>query len=139
MKKLEDEMTLLSDRYEEEAIEEVRNFLCGYQLCLDMLSLRRYERKRANVFRDSCDCEDILAGGDALWRARMTEIGELIGCMKNSREKLMLHYHYVRGESIEFAADMLGVSRRTAYRVHRRALLMAAELFKKRKKGERWL
>ncbi len=131
-------MTLLSQQYEEEAIEEVRNFLCGYQLCLDMLNLRRYERKRASVFHDLCDCEDILAGGDALWRARMFEIGELIGCMKNSREKLLLHYHYIRGESIEYAAELIGVSRRTAYRMHRRALLLASDLYRARKKGEKW-
>ena len=36
-------------------IEAVRNFLCGYQLCLDMLNLRRYERKRAYQFDDEFD------------------------------------------------------------------------------------
>ena len=42
--------------------ETARNYLCGYQLCLDMLKLRKYERKRAAKFDELCDCEDILAG-----------------------------------------------------------------------------
>ena len=116
-------------------IEEVRNFLCGYQLCLDMLHLRRYERKRAYVFRDPCNCEELLAGNEGYWRSRMYEVEALVNAMRNGREKLVLYYHYVRGESIELAADLIGVSRRTGYRLHQRGLLFASFLFKKMKKS----
>lgn len=115
----------------DERIERARNFLCGYQLCMDMLNLRQYERRRANVFRDPCDCEDILSQGEPYWRARMTEVGELISSMKNAREKLILYYHYIRGESIEHAANILGVSRRTGYRLHQKGLAVAAALLEK--------
>jgi hypothetical protein len=67
-----------SDAAYEEAVQRAKNFLCGYQLCLDMLELRRYERKRANSFREVCDCEDVLMGNEAFWRARMLEVGALI-------------------------------------------------------------
>ncbi len=113
----------------------VQDFLCGYQLCLDMLNLRKYERKRAKRFDDPCDCVDVLAGDEAYWRARMLEVQSLIGSMKNGREKLVLYYHYIRGESIERAADLLGVSRRTGYRIHQKALLTASFLFDAMKKA----
>lgn len=118
---------------EENEIEEVRSFLCGYRMCTDMLRLRRYERKRGG-FEEEFDCEDILAGNEAYWRARMSEVSALIGSMRNGREKLMLYYHYIRGESIEHAADLLGISRRTGYRVHKRALLQISFLFSRWKK-----
>ncbi len=115
----------------DERLERTRNFLCGYQLCLDMLNLRTYERRRAKAFSDDCDCEDILLGNEAFWRARMYEVSTLISSMRNGREKLILYYHYIRGESIEHAANMLGISRRTGYRLHQKGLLQASFLLKK--------
>lgn len=127
---------MIAEERNAERVEEVRNFLCGYRLCLDMLRVRQYERKRARAFDDECDCEDILRGNEALWRARMFEVGSLIGQMRNGREKLILYYHYVKGESIEHAADLLGVSRRTGYRLHEKGLFQASFLFDRMKKKE---
>jgi len=104
--------------------EAARDYLSGYRMCADMLHLQRYERKRAKAFEELCRCEDVLMGNEAFWRARMFEVEQLIGSLRNGREKLMLYYHYVRGESVERAADLLGVSRRTGYRIHRRGLLV---------------
>jgi DNA-directed RNA polymerase specialized sigma subunit len=118
---------------EEPEIEEVRSFLCGYRMCADMLRLLRYERKRGG-YEEEFPCEDILAGNEAYWRARMSEVSALIASMRNGREKLILYYHYVRGESIEHASDLLGISRRTGYRVHKRALLQISFLFARWKK-----
>ena len=120
-------------------VESVRNFLCSYQLCADMLHLKRYERKRAYQFDDEFDCEDILAGNEAYWRARMYAVGNLIEKMKNGREKLMIYYHYVRGESIEHAANLLDVSRRTGYRLHERGLRSASFLYERMKKENPFL
>ena len=119
---------------EEARISRVRDFLCGYQMCLEMLNLKKYERKRARVFDEEADCEDILAGGEAYWRARMFEIKSLIESMRNGREKLILYYHYIRGESIERAADLLGVSRRTGYRIHRKGLFAISFLYENAQK-----
>ena len=113
---------------EESEIEEVRSFLCGYRMCADILRLRRYERRRGG-YDEEFACADILAGNEAYWRARMSEVSALIGGMRNGREKLILYYHYIRGESIEHAADLLGFSRRTGYRVHQRALLQISFLY----------
>ena len=119
-----------------ERIESVRSFLCSYQLCIDMLNLKRYERKRAYRFDEEFDCEDVLAGNEAFWRARMYAVGSLIEKMKNGREKLMIYYHYVRGESIERTANLLDVSRRTGYRLHERGLRSASFLYERMKKEE---
>ena len=108
--------------------ETARNYLCGYQLCLDMLKLRKYERKRAAKFDELCDCEDILAGDEAYWKARIYEIAAFLGKMKNGREKMLLYYRYVKGESVERAAGLMGLSRRTAYRLWNKALLSAGLL-----------
>ena len=113
-------------------IEEVRDFLCGYQLCLEMLNLKKYERKRATVFADECECVDILAGNEAFWRARMFGIKALLDSMKNGREKLILYYHYICGESIEHASNTLGISRRTGYRLHQKGLFAISFLMDKK-------
>ena len=130
--------TAAQEKYDEKSdpIEEVRNFLCGYQLCLDMLNLKKHERKRATIFQDECDCDDLVGEREAYWRARMFEIRSLIESMKNGREKLLLYYHYLRGESIEHAADLLGLSRRTGYRIHKKALLTASFLYVRLKKKQ---
>ena len=120
----------------ERRVEKTRDFLCGYQLCLDMLQLRRYERKRARAIEEEFDCEDLLAGSEAYWRARMFEIHTLLAEMKNGREKMLLYYRYVRGESIEHAASILGFSRRTGYRVHEKALATASYVLERLKKRE---
>ena len=120
---------------QEDRIEAVRNFLCGYQLCIDMLNLKKYERRRRERFADPCDCDDLLMEDEVFWRARMFEVKALISDMKNGREKLILYYHYIQGESIERAADLLGVSRRTGYRAHQKGLLMASFLYEKMKKN----
>ncbi len=115
---------------DDSAVEQVRNFLCGYRLCLDMLNLRRYERTRLRgrpSFDDPCDCEDVLQGSESFWRARMYEVGLLIDGLPNGREKLMLYYHYIQGDSIERISDRLGISRRTGYRLHRRGLALACD------------
>ena len=120
----------------ERRIEKTRDFLRGYRLCLDMLQLRRYERKRVREIQEEFSCEDLLAGSEAYWRARMFEINTLLSQMKNGREKMLLYYHYVRGESIEHAASILGFSRRTGYRVHEKGLLSASYVLERLKKRE---
>ncbi|MBQ7336158.1 MAG: hypothetical protein IJW92_06780 [Clostridia bacterium] len=115
-------------------MEEARDFLCGYQLCLDLLHLRQYERKRKERFDDPCACEDVLAGDEAYWRARMYEVSNVLAAMKNGREKMILYYHYIKGESIERAADLIGFSRRTGYRLHQKGLFLVSLLRKKQKR-----
>ena len=126
------------DRQRMEArIEKGRDFLNSYPLCMDMLDLRRYERKRGRFAQEMTEQEDILSGNEAYWRARMFEVKALVDRMKNGREKLILYYHYIRGESIEHIANTLGISRRTGYRLHQRALYTVACLLEREQRDKK--
>lgn len=115
-------------------IAAAKDFLAGYQLCLDLLELKKYERRRAERFDEPCRCEDVLAGNEAFWRARMEEIGQAIAALRNGREKLVLYHRFIRGESVEHAAQILGISRRTAYRAFSRGLSVVGIQLERRRR-----
>ena len=117
-------------------IEAARDYLSGYQLCMDMMNLRRCERLRAKPFEELCRCDDVLTGNEAFWKARMYEIEHLISSLRNGREKLILYYHYIKGESIERSADFLGISRRTGYRLHKKGLFVVGSILERTKKTD---
>lgn len=107
----------------EEMIEKTNNYLSGYQTNRKLLRLDRYEKKYFHP-----DENDFEAYGETpLARARMFEIRHFIMSLKNSDEKLMLYYHYIKGESIERCGELLGIGRSSAFRMRRRALIMAGE------------
>ena len=104
-------------------IKETENFLKGYALNMKLLRLDRYERTYFG-YRDGDDG----AFNDApLARARMFEIRHFIMEMKNSDEKLLLYYHYVRCEPVERCAELLGISRSSGFRLKKKALALAAQ------------
>ena len=116
-------------------VEAAKNFLRGYRLCAELLYLRQYEKKHAPPDTDEAAIW-LLSGSETYWRAQMYEAEHLVSALPNGREKLMLYYHYIRGESVERAADLLGVSRRTGYRIHKRALSAAGMLLERMQKKE---
>ncbi len=122
----------MTESEKKEGIEFAKDFLCGYRLCREMLGLRQEERRRLPRLEDEGDCADILAGDEAYWRVRMYEVESLLSGMKNGRERMLLYYRYVRGLSVERAANLIGVSRRTGYRIHERGLALAAILLRRR-------
>ena len=114
---------------------EVREYLLGYRFCVDMLQLRQYERVHPSAFDEPVD-ENLLFGNEALWRSRMVEIALFVGSLPNGRAKLVLHYRYIKGMSVERVADLLGVSRRTGYRLHDKGLAQAAVAFERLRNGK---
>ena len=46
--------------------------------------------------------------------------------LPNSDEKLLLYYHYVKGENVERCAELLGISRSSGFRLKKRAHEMVA-------------
>jgi hypothetical protein len=108
----------------EEVLRATDDYLKGYGLCEKMLKLDKYER---TYFAYNESEKEYISNDSALCRARMFEIRHFIMSMKNCDEKLMLYYHYVRGEPVERCAELLGISRSSGFRLKRRALALAAK------------
>ena len=112
-----------------EKISEVENYLLGYGLNRKLLKMDRYEREyygRANAL-------DLEAPGEVpLARARMYEVRHFIMSLNNCDEKLFLYYRYVKGETVERCAEMLGISRAGGFRMRKRALLFAYEMLEEK-------
>ena len=117
--------------FEQGAIQAAQDFLCGYQFCLDMLDLRKYERKRLGCDDSDGVCETLMAADEADLRARMYGISATLNRMRDGREKLILYYRYIKGMSVERASALLGVSRRTGYRLHTKGLQTVARMLEK--------
>ena len=124
----------LMEQCTDEELAQARDYLLSYRLCEKMLCLRGYERKRSAQPDMPTNDNLFLQMSDQLWEMRMFEIKSLINDMHNGREKMVLYYHYVRGESVECAARLIGISRRTAYRMHEKGLAMV--VLARRKKAE---
>ena len=104
--------------------EKMINFLRGYSLNRKLLVLDRYEKQ----FMKASGAEEMLISEVALARPRMYEVRNFIMSLDNSDEKLLLYYHYVRGESVEKCAELLGISRSSGFRLKNRAIDMAARV-----------
>ena len=105
----------------EKDLKDAENYLNSYKFCRQLISMKNYEDK----YFDTLEWESESPAEFSLARAKMFEIRHFILDMENSSEKLMLYYHFVRGESIERCGELLGVSRSSAFRMKKRALSLA--------------
>ena len=106
-----------------EVLALAEDYLRGYALSKKIVAAERYERE---FLGGGEDLE--LLGDIPLARAKMFEIRHFIMDMKNSDEKLLLYYHYIKGETVERCGELLGVSRSSAFRLKSKALAMAGEM-----------
>ena len=59
---------------------------------------------------------------EAAMRAQMYAIRSAILEVEDSRERLFLYHYYVKGRTLEACAKILGVSRRSIYRIKVKAI-----------------
>ena len=104
------------------SVSEAENYLKGYTLNKKLIYAERYEAEFGGAGEDL-----ELLGDIPLARAKMFEIRHFIMELENSDEKLMLYYHYVKGEPVERCSELLGISRSSAFRLKSRALSLAQE------------
>ena len=116
-----------------EEFSETENYLRSYMFYKKLLRLDKYEQ---DYFGSSAFGERGIYehhGEISLAHAKMFEVRHFIMMMQNSDEKLLLYHHYVRGDSVERCGELLGISRSSAFRLKKRALTLAAELYAERK------
>lgn len=111
---------------------ETENYLKTYGFYKKLLRMDKYEQEYFNgdspsAIRD-CPSEHTLA------HAKMFEVRHFIMSMQNSNEKLLLYYHYVKCDSVDRCAELIGISRSSAFRLKKRALVLAAEHYAQSKK-----
>ena len=108
-------------RISEQALSDTENYLCNYGFCRKMLEMKNYEKKYFDtlIWENESPVEFTVA------KAKMFEIRHFVLDMESSSEKLLLYYHYIRGESIERCGELLGISRSSAFRMKKRALTLA--------------
>lgn len=124
------EQTRLTD----EQIKRTENFLLGYKRNKLMLHIEKYEQTTYDEYGELCreDSVDVTNGLiDA--RIEMHKVRHFIVGLPNSEEKLLLYFHYVKGETVENCAELIGVSRRSVFRLRHKALALAyGELVRQR-------
>ena len=108
--------------------KKTENFLLGYRKNKLMLQIEKYEQDNFDEFdidkyEEDPDVTNELIGA----RMEMYKIRHFIMDLPNGEEKLLLYFHYVKGESIERCSELIGVSRRSAFRLRHKAMRMAYE------------
>ena len=116
-----------------EQIRIVENYLKEYRFQGRLVRMDRYERE---FFRQRQDNSG-EPSDQPIARAKMYEIRHFLMELPNSDEKLLLYYHYIKGESIERCAELLDKSRSSGFRLKKRALALAATYWKRREEATR--
>ncbi len=107
-------------RYEQ-GISRTEGYLKGYRFCRRLLNLKNYEKK----YIDTLEWERSFPVELTLAKAKMFEIRHFVLSLPNSDEKMLLYFHYIRGDSVEKCGETMGLSRSTAFRIKHRAVDMA--------------
>jgi hypothetical protein len=120
-----------------EEMSETENYLKTYGFYRKLLQLDRYSQEYFSSTAYGRD-EYETHGELTLAHAKMFDVRHFIMMMQNCDEKLFLYQHYIRGESVERCAELLGISLSSAFRLKKRALAYAADEYAiaKKKKGE---
>lgn len=62
-------------------------------------------------------------------KVKMFSLRRFVLSLGGCNEKLFLFYHYIHGESVGRVAELMGISRRSAFRLKKRALDYAASRY----------
>ena len=119
---------------EKEYIEAAREYLSEYTVFRKLIEMNEYEKSYFGKSEKSLDMEGkryLLPGSEGEARMKMFEIRRFVLSLGNCNEKLFLFYHYIHGESVERCAELMKISRRSAFRLKRRALAFGGRKLEK--------
>ena len=112
-----------------EWVAKVTEFLRQYRYGFKLLAANKYER---DYFCDNIPDDGFYCTDDTAYvKAKMFEVKRFVTSLPPDDRKLMLYYYYIHGETVEKCAEMLGISRRSAFRLKKRALEYAAVKYKR--------
>ena len=124
--------------FEPAAVRRARAYLEEYQRATDMLSLLQNERDDRYGIPGARFSASLAERTEqaTYWEGRAREICTLIDSLPTYREKMMLHYHYILGYTVEAAAEAMEISRSGAFRMKRRALELVAAALARQENSE---
>lgn len=102
------------------------DLLKSYSVCSTFLRSQEY----AKEYFDPYDTQKLEK--KALYTARMHAIEATISLLEPSAEYTLLHLHYIKGIPVEKCAECMLISRRTAFRMLKRAHKYLYELVNKK-------
>ncbi|MBQ8396734.1 MAG: hypothetical protein IJX53_00875 [Clostridia bacterium] len=91
------------------------------------LIAKRLEQYRTYQTMLALRDQPVRASDRVLIGMRVREIEREVRALPVGRERLLLELHYFEGHSIERCAELMYISRATAFRVRRRAFALLAE------------
>lgn len=116
---------------------EVENYLRTFGFYKKLLKMDKYEQE----YFDGGRLPEVKtwerSNDITLAYAKMFEVRHFINCMQNCDEKLLLYYHYIRCDSVDRCAELIGISRSSAFRLKKRALVLAADYYAQKKRQEK--
>lgn len=113
---------------EERLAREAEDYLKEYAVLRKLTEMRKYETDYFGKTKNTLDIEGDamrLPGSDAQIRMKMFEIRRFVLSLGGCNEKLFLFYHYIHGESVSRCAELMQMSRRSGFRLKKRALCFA--------------
>ena len=94
---------------------EIIDLLKSYSVCKKFLDSQAY----AKEYFDPDGTQKIIK--KEIYESRINAIESLIQLLEPSEEYTLLHLHYIKGITVEKCAESMNVSRRTAYRILKKA------------------
>ena len=110
---------------------EMDKILSEYSVFRKLLDMQNYNNNyfgNAEIFQknEAQRRGECFPGDRGEIAARMFDIRRFVLSLDATNEKLFLFYHYVHGESVGRVAELMRISRRSAFRLKSRALEYAA-------------
>ncbi len=114
----------MSFTVEKNAGADIVEFLEYYRFGHKMIEINKYEKE---YFGRRDNSGGVIGEDDEAYiKAKIFEVKRFVTSLPPDDRKLFLFYHYIRCETVERCAELLKISRRSAYRLKRRALEYAA-------------
>ena len=119
----------IGNRITEEKMDEILSEYSVFRKLFDMQMYNKEYFGNAEILlkgKGKDMDEPSQPGDDHNVLVKMYDIRRFVLSLGSGTEKLFIFDHYIHGESVGRVAELMGISRRSAFRIKRRALRYAA-------------